>query len=104
LLSATIPTTGVTPPVSYPAPLISINASGHLVAGLFDQTALTVVPDQYPLSWKDPGGQTQIGAAHPLVSQVGVLDNTWHHVALVFSAQSEALYLDGLLQGMSQSL
>src|SRR5262249_31799230 len=38
----------------------------------------------------------------PLVCQVGVLDNTWHHVALVYSAQSEALYLDGILQGMSQ--
>jgi hypothetical protein len=103
LLSATIPTTtGTTATGSYPAPLLYINANGNLVAGLFDRTALSVIPYQSPLSWIDASGQTQIGATHPLVSQVGVLDNTWHHVALVFSAQSEALYVDGLLQGTSQ--
>ena len=102
LLSAAIPSIGDTATGTYPAPLIYINASGNLVAGLFDQTALSVHPNQNPLSWKDADGQIQVGAAHPLVSQVGVLDNTWHHVALVFSAQSESLYLDGLLQGTSQ--
>jgi hypothetical protein len=102
LLSATIPDTGATLTGSYPAPLIYINASGNLVAGLFDQTKLSVVPYQNPLSWKDADGPTQIGAAHPLVSQVGVLDNTWHHVALAFSAQSEDLYVDGMLQGTAQ--
>jgi FG-GAP-like repeat/Domain of unknown function (DUF4214)/Putative Ig domain len=103
LLSAAIPSTGDTATGTYPAPLIYINADGNLVAGLFDQTALSVVPHRNPLSWKaTTDGPTQIGAAHPLVSQVGVLDNTWHHVALVFSAQSESLYLDGLLQGTSE--
>ena len=102
LLSANLPAMGGMQTTSYPAPLIYINADGNLVAGLFDQTSLSVVPHQYPLSWKDADGQTQIGAANPLVSQVGVLDNTWHHVALVVSPQSETLYLDGLLQGMSQ--
>src|SRR5207302_5044056 len=70
LLSASIPTTGATATGSYPAPLIYINASGNLVAGLFDQTALSVIPYQNPLSWKDdpkdPNRKTQSGAAHPL--------------------------------------
>jgi len=104
LLSEQVPTTGNTATGSYPAPLIYINSDGYLVAGLFDQTALSIIPNQSPLSWQDSSGQTQVGAANPVVSQVGVLDGTWHHVALVFSGQSEALYLDGLLQGVSQPL
>jgi hypothetical protein len=54
LLSANIPSTGDTVTGSYPAPLIYINASGNLVAGLFDQTALSVVPYQNPLSTTAP--------------------------------------------------
>jgi hypothetical protein len=104
LLSADLPMTGGDSAArSYPAPLIYINSSGNLVAGLFDETALSIIPNQSPLSWKDAAGETHIGAAHPLTSQLAVVDNTWHHAALVVSAQSESLYLDGMLQGTSEA-
>ena len=92
------------------APLIYINSSGNLVAGLFNGTPLPLNSGQTVLNWtpsRRPSlsaatrAQTayQVGASNPVVSQVAVVDNTWHHLAFVVSGRSEALYVDGLLQG-----
>ena len=83
-------------------PSIYINSQGNLVAGLFDGTSLPFNTGQTPLSWTNSDGAVQIGAANPVVSQVSVVDNTWHHLAFVVSGQSETLYLDGMLQGVIQ--
>lgn len=94
--------------VSYQTPLVYIDFNGKLVAGLFDPTPLTIQQLQGDnptiLSWQNASGQTRISAANPLVSQTSVMDNTWHHVAFVATAQGQALYLDGLLQGSSRPL
>ncbi len=90
------------------APLIYINSAGNLAAGLFDGTSLAPNSGQTVLNWDAPvgGGSSQmiqqVGASNPVVSQVTVADNTWHHLSFVVSGQSEALYLDGLLQGQFQ--
>jgi hypothetical protein len=106
LLTAGLTQSG--PSAHYQAPLVYIDSSGKLVAGLFDPTHLTVqqLQGQNPtvFSWKDADGQTQIAAANPLVSQSSVVDNTWHHVAFVANAKGQALYLDGMLQGTGQPL
>ena len=98
LLSETLTVNGVETQV----PLIYINSQGDLVAGLFDGTSLPFITGQTILSWTGSGGAVQIGAANPVVSQMSVIDNTWHHLAFVVSGQSEALYLDGMLQGVIQ--
>lgn len=99
-----LPITETTTNTTFEVPLIAVNAQGNLVAGLFDPTPLNVVPYQTLLSWVPPATgpatpATQVGAAHPLVSQTTVLDGTWHHVALVATDQAQFLYLDGVLQG-----
>ncbi len=91
------------------APLIYINSSGNLVAGLFDTTQLPVQNNMTVLSWQaanglqggeSKSGYAQVGAANPIVSQMSVVDNTWHHVAFVVTGTSESLYLDGMLEGV----
>src|SRR5262245_18753732 len=73
--------------VRYQAPLVYVDSSGKLVAGLFDSTPLTVqqIQGHNPtvFSWQDADDLTRIAAANPLVSQASVVDNTWHHVAFV---------------------
>jgi len=110
LLSETLTVNGATTQV----PLVYINSLGNLVSGLFDGTSLAPNAGETILNWNppdsakgpfggDPGqGPYQIGAASPLISQMSVVDNTWHHLAFVVSNKSEALYLDGVLQGEIQ--
>ncbi|WP_422923361.1 hypothetical protein [Singulisphaera sp. PoT] len=78
------------------------------MAGLFDQTSLAINEGDTVLNWTPAAGQVggttkagqaQVGAANPIVSQGGVVDNTWHQVAFVVTGETQALYLDGLLQG-----
>ena len=88
-----------------------------MVAGFFDGTALTPNAGQTVFNWTPSSGAAggdpkttdyQVGAANPIVSQASVVDNTWHHVALVVQNQvgqgqasqgQELLYLDGQLVG-----
>ena len=91
---------------TYNSPLVYINDTGNLVAGLYDNTPMSIVPGETILSSYLPnvGPATNspvIGAAYPIISSTQVIDGSWHHVALVASASSESLYLDGMLVGTS---
>lgn len=90
----------------YDSPLVYINDTGNLVGGLYDNTPMSIVPGETILSSYLPnvGPATNspvIGAAYPITSSTQVIDGSWHHVALVASASSESLYLDGMLVGTS---
>ena len=85
---------------TYEAPLVWIDSNGKLTAGLFDSTPLSLAWESTPLNWSGSSGQG-VGPANRLTSSMQVLDGNWHHVAYVYdpAANSQTLYLDGLLQG-----
>src|SRR5262249_12323028 len=44
-------------------------------------------------------GEFYMGSASPITSAAAVNDGAWHHVALVASANTQSLFLDGTLVG-----
>lgn len=90
----------------YSSPLVYIDPTGNLVAGLYDPTPSSLTSGQTILSPVLPSvgpasNGPAIGAAYPMTSANQVIDGNWHHVAFVASASSQSLYLDGMLVGMS---
>lgn len=89
-------------------PLLMINDSGYLQGGFYDQTpqALNLIDEggsqgvlTSPVSLVSASGEVFVGAPNPIVSQLSVLDASWHQASLVVQGETQWLYLDGLLQG-----
>ena len=49
------------------------------------------------------GGLEQIGSPQAIQGQANVIDGTWHQITFVADKGSQALYVDGHLQGTSQA-
>lgn len=106
LLNSPLTDTSTSAKQVYSSPLVYINPTGKLVAGLYDSTPVSLTSGQTILSPVLPSvgpasNGPAIGAAYPMTSANQVIDGNWHHVAFVADASSQSLYLDGMLVGMS---
>jgi len=114
---------------TFEAPILAVDANGKLTGGLFDVQAggtlssgvadsgATIAPTlpetmtspltlDYSLNSQANDNQHTyaiVGPNNALVSAATVLDQNWHHAALVVDGNSERLYLDGLLVGAAQT-
>lgn len=84
-------------------PYVWINANGQVVAGLYGPGGIDAIANETILSSTGPLGNTAIGSPLAITSQNSIIDNTWHHVAFVANATQQALYVDGLLQGVANA-
>lgn len=81
------------------APLIYIDTNNVLRAGLFDSTQITLYGGQNLIA-QNNNGLINVGAPNNLKSPLSVVDNQWHHAALVVEAGpkgTQSLFLDGRL-------
>ena len=115
---------------TFDVPILAVDANGKLTGGLFDVDAggqlapgssgpgsspiMPTLPNPMtsPLtlnyvmnsaSGDNPYTYTVIGPNNAMTSAATVLDQNWHHAALVVDGNSEQLYLDGLLVGAAQA-
>jgi hypothetical protein len=84
-------------------PYLWINQSGQVEGGLYGPGNISATANQTILSSAGVLGNTEIGSPLSISSQTGIIDNTWHQVAFVANQTSQALYVDGILQGTSTS-
>ncbi|NBP80500.1 hypothetical protein EBU58_07230, partial [bacterium] len=118
LLSSTANDTSDTngnPPVE--VPYLWVDADGNVNGGFYGSDAFKSSGNdsdtdsdtnnffnsgQTVLSYQSITGDTVIGSPWAITGQVTVIDNNWHHVALVADGDTQSLYIDGLLQGTAK--
>ncbi|MGB1091064.1 MAG: FG-GAP-like repeat-containing protein [Oceanobacter sp.] len=92
-------------------PYIWIGSNGVVNAGLYGPaTGVTYGAEEEALlsgqsifSTISAGGLQQIGSPQAIQGQKNVIDGTWHQITFVADKGSQALYVDGHLQGTSQA-
>ena len=88
---------------SLTVPYLWINSTGHVEGGLYGPGGVNAIANQTILVSQNVTGVASIGSPLSISSQGSIIDNTWHHVAFVANSTSQALFVDGLLQGASTS-
>jgi hypothetical protein len=83
-------------------PYLWIDADGNVNGGFYGSDAFDFNTGQTVLSYQTLTGTTRIGSPLAITGQVTVIDNNWHHVALVADGDTQSLYIDGLLQGTAK--
>ena len=99
LLSSTVNDTNGNP---VEVPYLWIDADGNVNGGFYGSDAFDFNTGQTVLSYQTLTGTTRIGSPLAITGQVSVIDNNWHHVALVADGDTQSLYIDGLLQGTAK--
>ena len=92
-------------------PYIWIGSNGVVNAGFYGPaTGVTYgaeeeafLSGQSIFSTYTAGGLEQIGSPQAIQGQTNVIDGTWHQITFVADKGSQALYVDGHLQGTSQA-
>ena len=101
LLSSTVQDTSGS---SIELPYLWIDTDGNVNGGFYGSDAFDFNTGQTVLSYQSITGDTVIGSPLAITGQVPVIDNNWHHVALVADGETQSLYIDGLLQGTTKPL
>ena len=92
-------------------PYIWIGSNGNVNAGLYGPASgitygieeQALLSGQSIFSTITAGGLEQIGSPQAIQGQTNVIDGTWHQITFVADKGSQALYVDGYLQGTSQA-
>ena len=99
LLSSTVETSSGS---SVEVPYLWIDTDGNVNGGFYGSDAFAYNTGQTILSYQTLRGDTVIGSPLAITGQVPVIDNNWHHIALVADSDTQSLYIDGLLQGTAK--
>ena len=99
LLSSTVNDTNGNP---VEVPYLWIDTDGNVNGGFYGSDDFDFNSGQTVLSYQTLTGTTRIGSPLAITGQVSVIDNNWHHVALVADGDTQSLYIDGLLQGTAK--
>jgi hypothetical protein len=99
LLSSTVNDTNGNP---VEVPYLWIDTDGNVNGGFYGSDDFDFNSGQTILSYQTLTGATRIGSPLAITGQVTVIDNNWHHVALVADGDTQSLYIDGLLQGTAK--
>jgi hypothetical protein len=99
LLSSTVNDTNGNP---VEVPYLWIDTDGNVNGGFYGSDDFDFNSGQTVLSYQTLTRATRIGSPLAITGQVTVIDNNWHHVALVADGDTQSLYIDGLLQGTAK--